>query len=107
LFDTSHKTDAHDAVAVVAHTNGRRVLAYDERREALSRARLQTVNGLQRLLAELTPGRLKKYINPLQAKAILSGVRAGDLVGKTCKTVAVEQLADTRWTRRSRPRPSS
>ena len=65
LFDTGHdrKTDAHDAhaVAVVAvRTKGLRVLSYDvelealrmlvDRREELTRQRVQTVNRLQRLL---------------------------------------------------------
>ena len=86
LFDTGHngKTDAHDAhaVAVVAaRTKGLRVLSYDadlealrmlaDRREELTRARVQTVNRLHRLLSELTPGRAKKDITTGQAKAIL------------------------------------
>ena len=109
LFDTGHnrKTDAHDAhaVAVVAvRTKSLRVLAYDEqlevlrmlvdRREELTRQRIQTVNRLQRLLAELTPGKVKKDITALQAKAILSGVRPRDMVGKTRKLLALEQLAE-------------
>jgi transposase len=107
LFDIGHnrKTDAHDAhaVAVVAvRTKSLRVLAYDEqmevlrmlvdRREELTRQRIQTVNRLQRLLAELTVGKAKKDITALQAKAILSGVRPRDLVGKTRKMLAPEQL---------------
>jgi transposase len=86
LFDTGHnrKTDAHDAhaVAVVAvRTQGLQVLSYDvelealrmlaDRREELTRQRIQTANRLQRLLAELTPGKAKKDITALQAKAIL------------------------------------
>jgi transposase len=109
LFDIGHnrKTDAHDAhtVAVVAvRTKSLRVLAYDEqlevlrmlvdRREELTRQRIQTVNRLQRLLAELTVGKAKKDITALQAKAILSGVRPRDLVGKTRKMLALEQLAE-------------
>src|SRR3954469_18845068 len=77
LFDTGHnrKTDAHDAHAVAAvavRTQGLRVLSYDveletlrmlaERREELTRARVQTVNRLHRLLSELTPGKAKKDI---------------------------------------------
>ena len=93
LFDTGHnrKTDAHDAhaVAVVAvRTTGLRVLAYDEelealrmladRREELTRTRVQTVNRLHRLLSELTPGKAKKDLTALQAKAILAvGAAAG------------------------------
>jgi transposase len=89
-FDTGHnlKTDAHDAhaVAVVAvRTAGLRVLSYDaelealqmlaDRREELTRARVQAVNRLHRLLAELIPGQSKKDITTGQAKAILASVR--------------------------------
>jgi transposase len=109
LFDTGHnrKTDAHDAhaVAVVAvRTSGLRVLSYDDqlevlrmlvdRRQELTRTRIQTVNRLQRLLAELTPGKAKKDITTLQAKAILASVRPRDLAGKTRRRLAAEQLAD-------------
>ena len=81
-----------------------RVLKYDEqlevlrmlvdRREEVTRQRIQVVNRLQRLLAELTPGTVKKDITALQAKAILSGVRPRDMVGKTRKMLALEQLAE-------------
>ena len=109
LFDTGHnrKTDAHDAhsVAVVAvRTKTLRVLSYDaelealrmlvDRRDELSRARVQTANRLQRLLAELTPGTAKKRISTAQAKTILSSVRPRDLVGKTRRRLAAEQLAE-------------
>jgi transposase len=59
-------------------TKGLRVLKVDgelqalrmliDRREALTRRRVQTVNRLQALLAELLPGQTKKDISPLQAK---------------------------------------
>ena len=109
LFDTGHnrKTDAHDAhaaAAVAVRTQGLRVLSYDveletlrmlaDRREELTRARIQTVNRLQRLLSELTPGQAKKDITTGQAKAILSSVRPRDLAGKTRRRLAAEQLAD-------------
>jgi transposase len=109
LFDTGHnrKTDAHDAhaVAVVAvRTKSLRALAYDvelealrmlvARREELTRTRIQTVNRLQRLLSELTPGKRKKDLTPLQGKRILSSVRPRDLAGKTRKRLAIEQLTD-------------
>ena len=109
LFDTGHnrKTDAHDAhaVAVVAvRTSGLRVLSYDDqlevlrilvdRRVELTRTRIQTVNRLQRLLSELTPGKAKKDITTLQAKAILASVRPRDLAGKTRRRLAAEQLAE-------------
>ena len=40
-----------------------------DRRDELSRTRVQTVNRLQRLLSELTPGKAKKDLTALQAKA--------------------------------------
>jgi transposase len=109
LFDTGHnrKTDAHDAHAVAAvavRTRGLRALSYDDelealrmladRREELTRARVQTVNRLKRLLSELTPGQSKKDITTGQAKAILAGVRPRDLAGKTRRRLAAEQLAE-------------
>jgi transposase len=109
LFDTGHnrKTDAHDAhaVAVVAvRTTGLRLLSFDveletlrmlaDRREELTRQRVQTVNRLHRLLSELTPGQAKKDITTGQAKAILSSVRPRDLAGKTRRRLAAEQLAE-------------
>ena len=77
LFDTGHnrKTDALDAhsIAVVAvRTKNLRVLKVDgelealrmltDRREALTRRRVQTVCRLQALLAELLPGQAKRDI---------------------------------------------
>jgi transposase len=109
LFDTGHnrKTDAHDAhaVAVVAvRTRTLRVLSYEEqlevlrmlvdRREEVTRQRIQVVNRLQRLLSELTPGKAKKDITTLQAKAILASMRPRDLAGKTRRRLAAEQLAE-------------
>jgi transposase len=82
LFDTGHnrKTDARDAhsVAMVAvRTEGLRILQVDgelealrmltERRETLTRRRVQTVNRLQALLAELLPGQAKPDITTGQA----------------------------------------
>jgi transposase len=109
MLDTGHgrKTDADDAhsVAVAAVRAKRlRTLALDpglealrmlvDRREELAKQRTQTANRLQRLLAELTPGRAKKDITTAQAKAILAGVRPRDLVGKTQRRLAAEQLAE-------------
>ena len=109
LFDTGHnrKTDALDAhsIAIVAvRTEGLRVLKIDgqlealrmltDRREALTRRRVQTVNRLQALLAELLPGQAKKDITPLQAKAMLASVRPRDIAGKTRRSIAAEELAE-------------
>jgi hypothetical protein len=83
LFDTVHsrKTDPRDAhsIAIVAvRTQDLRVLRRDgelealrmlcDRREELTRLRVQTLNRLQRLLAELVPGQAKKDLTALQAQ---------------------------------------
>ena len=109
LFDTGHnrKTDAHDAhsIAVVAvRTEGLRVLKVDgelealrmltDRREALSRRRVQTVNRLHALLAELLPGQAKKDITTGQAQTMLAGVRPRDVAGKTRRRIAADELAE-------------
>ncbi len=47
-----------------------------------------------RLLAELAPGKAKKDITALQAKAILASVRPRDVLGKTRCRLAAVQLAD-------------
>ena len=109
LFDTGHnrKTDARDAhsIAVVAvRTSNLRVLKVDgelealrmltDRREALTRRRVQTVNRLQALLAELLPGQAKKDITALQAKAMLARVRPRDVAGKTRRRIAAEELSE-------------
>jgi len=65
-----------------------------DRRYELTRTRIQTVNRLQRLLAELTPGKAKRDITTVQAKAILASVRPRDLAGKTRRRLAAEQLAE-------------
>jgi len=109
LFDTGHnrKTDAHDAhsiAAVAVRTKTLRVLQVDgelqalrllvDRRDALSRRRVQTVNRLQALLAELIPGHGKKDITALQAKDLLASVRHRDVAGKTCRRIAAEELSE-------------
>ena len=109
LFDTGHnrKTDALDAhsVAVVAVRTPRlRLLKVDgelealrmltDRREALTRRRVQTVCRLQALLAELLPGRTKRDITTAQAKTMLASVRPRDVAGKTRRRIAAEELAE-------------
>jgi transposase len=109
LFDTGHnrKTDAHDAHAVAAvavRTAGLRVLSYDaelealrmltDRREELTRARVQTVNRLHRFLAELLPGQAKRDLTTGQAKALLASVRPRDIAGKTRRRIAAEELRE-------------
>jgi transposase len=109
LFDTGHnrKTDARDAhsVAVVAvRTPNLRILRVDgelealrmltDRRQALTRRRVQTVCRLQALLTELLPGQAKRDITALQAKRLLATVRPRDIAGKTRRRIAAEELAE-------------
>jgi transposase len=109
VFDTGHarKTDATDAhaVAMVAlRTSRLNELAYDEelvalrlltdRRDELSQLRVQTVNRLHRLLAELIPGGAKRDLSALQAKRLLATVRPRTLVGKTMRRMAAEEITD-------------
>ena len=96
--------DAHSIAVVAVRTKTLRVLKVDgelealrmlcDRREELTRLRVQTVNRLQRLLAELIPGQAKRDITALQAKAMLLGVRPRDIAGKTRRRIAAEELAD-------------
>ncbi len=65
-----------------------------DRREALTRRRVQTVNRLQALLAELLPGQAKRDITTGQAKAMLARVRPRDTAGKTRRRIAAEERAD-------------
>jgi transposase len=109
LFDTGHnrKADAHDAhsIAMVAvRTRGMRVVQLDgdlearrmlvDRREALSRRRVQTVDRLQALLAELLPGQAKTDITTGQAKHLLASVRPRDIAGKTRRRITAEELGE-------------
>jgi transposase len=65
-----------------------------DRRDQLSRHRVQALNRLHRLLAELIAGGAKKDLTPLQAKALLASVRPRDLAGRTRRRIAAEELAD-------------
>jgi transposase len=109
LFDTGHnrKTDARDAhsIAVFAvRTKTLRVLQLDgelealrmltDRRESLTRRRVQTVDRLEALLAELLPGQAKRDISTGQARAMLATVRPRDIAGKTRRRIAAEELAE-------------
>ena len=89
---------------VAVRTQGLRVLQLDgelealrmlvDRREALTRRRVQTVDRLQALLAELLPGQAKRDITTGQAKAMLASVRPRDIAGKTRRRIAAEELAE-------------
>jgi transposase len=80
------------------------VLSYDaelevlrmlvDRRDELSKAKVQAVNRLHRLLAELVPGQRKKNITTGQAKAIPATVRPRDVAGKVRRRLATEQVTE-------------
>jgi transposase len=102
---TARPTPTMPAVAVVAvRTKTLRVLQLDgelealrmltDRREALTRRRVQTVDRLQALLAELLPGQGKREITTGQARAMLASVRPRDIAGKTRRRIAAEELAE-------------
>jgi len=109
LFDTGHnrktdEVDAHAIAVVAVRTTGLRQVVPDgelealrmltDRRDELSRLRVQTVNRLQRLLSELIPGHRKRDLSALQAKALLATVRPRDIAGKTRRRMAADELAD-------------
>ena len=109
VFDTgnarkSDAVDAHAVAMVAVRSRGLHQLGHDEelvalrlltdRRDELSRRRVQTVNRLQRLLAELIGGGAKRDLSALQAKKLLASVRPRTLVGQTLRRMAAEQVAD-------------
>ena len=109
LFGTGHdrKTDAHDphAVAAVAvrtttlqcctsTASSRRLRMLTDPREALTRRRVQTVDRLPALLAELLPGQAKRDLTTGQAKAMLASGRPREIAGKTRRRITAEELAE-------------
>jgi hypothetical protein len=110
VFDVGHgrKTDATDAYAVVMAAlrdrDGLRELTSDEhlmvlrlladRRDELSKARAQGLNRLHRLMAELVPGGVPVKKPVPQYQAMLAHVRPRDLVRRTLRQLAAEQLAE-------------
>jgi len=65
-----------------------------DRREALTRRRVQTVCRLQALLAEVLPGQANRDITTGQVKAMVATVRPSDIAGKTCRRIAAEKLTE-------------
>jgi transposase len=109
VFDTGQgrktdATDAHALVMVALRTGGLRHLVVDEdlavlrlladRRDELSRTRVQTLNRLHRLLAELIPGGASRHLTALQAKTLLASVRPRDLPGRTRRELAAELIGE-------------
>jgi transposase len=103
------KTDKHDAVSVgLAALDGTGVLpvAGDDalvslrllcdRREELTAQRTQAVCRLHRLLAELTPGGMRRELTANKAQALLARIRPADDVGRVRMHIARDHLADIR-----------
>jgi transposase len=103
------KTDKHDAVSVgLAAIDGTGVLpvAGDDalvslrllcdRREELTAQRTQAVCRLHRLLAELTPGGMRRELTANKAQALLARIRPADDVGRVRVHIARDHLADIR-----------
>jgi transposase len=65
-----------------------------DRRQQLVQQRIATVNRLHQLLQELLPGGASKRLTAKKARDLLSTVRPRQMVAKTRKALALEQLAD-------------
>lgn len=109
VFDTGQgrKTDAADAHAIVMvalRDKGLRELAVDpqlevlrllcDRRDELSRARVQALGRLHRLFLQLLPGGAPVRKSTAQYAALLAGVRPRDPVGRTRRRMASQEVAD-------------
>jgi transposase len=110
VLDAGHgrKTDATDAHAVVMAAlrdrNQLRELSITEdlvvlrlladRRDELSRSRAQGLNRLHRLMTELVPGGIPTKKSVPQYQTMLARLRPRDLVGRTVRRLAADQLAD-------------
>src|SRR6266851_4150486 len=67
-----------------------------DRRQEFVAARTQAVCRLHRLLAELTPGGLRRELTARKAAAVLASVRPRDVAGKVRRQLAAGHLADIR-----------
>jgi transposase len=110
VFDVGHgrKTDATDAHAVVMAAlrdrGSLRELSLEQRlvvlrlladrRDELSRARAQGLNRLHRLMTDLVPGGVPVKKSVPQYQALLAGLRPRDLIGRTVRRLAADQVAD-------------
>ena len=65
-----------------------------DRRDELSRSRAQGLNRLHRLMTELIPGGIPVKKSVPQYQTMLARVRPGDVVGRTVRRLAADQLAD-------------
>jgi transposase len=111
VFSRGHgrKTDRDDAVSIglaALEAAGVQAVTADDalvalrllcdRRDELVAARTQAVCRLHRLLAELTPGGLRRELTTGKAAAVLAGVRPRDVAGKIRRQLAVQHLSGIR-----------
>jgi transposase len=103
------KTDKHDAVSIglaALEATGILPVACDDvtvslrllcdRREELTGQRTQAVCRLHRLLAELTPGGMRRELTANKAQALLARIRPADDVAAVRLHIARDHLADIR-----------
>jgi transposase len=103
------KTDKHDAVSIgLAALDGAGILRVTcddvtvslrllcDRREELAAQRTQAVCRLHRLLAELTPGGMRRELTANKAQALLARIRPADDVAAVRLHIARDHLADIR-----------
>ena len=104
---SGRKTDDADAFAVaVAGLRARdlQVVRPDDtieilrmlstRRQEVVALRIATVNRLHDVLCQLIPGGAKRHLSATKARALLSGVRPRDAVGKARKRLALDYLGE-------------
>jgi transposase len=109
VFDTGQgrktdATDAHAIVMVALRDKGLRELTVDpelevlrllcDRRDELSRARVQALGRLHRLFLQLLPGGAPVKKSTAQYAALLATVRPRDRVGRTRRRMAALEVAD-------------
>lgn len=109
VFDTGQgrktdATDAHAIVMVALRDKGLRQVSFDpelmvlrmlcDRRDELSRSRVQALNRLHRLFLGLLPGGAPVKKSVSQYQALLATVRPRDPAGKTRRRMAAEELED-------------
>ena len=103
------KTDRDDAVSIglaALESAGVAAVARDDvtvslrllcdRREELAAQRTRAVCRLHRLLAELTPGGMRRELTANKAQALLALIRPADDVGRVRMHIARDHLADVR-----------
>jgi transposase len=111
VFSQGHdkKTDRDDAVSIALaalDANGFQAVALDDttvtlrllsdRRQELVALRTQAICRLHRLLAELTPGGVRRELTATKAAAVLARLRPRDEPGRIPRQLAMDHLGDVR-----------